>query len=226
MENQTITVTGILTMNSLSVLRAAGARGSVRRTTAWDAATRAAQRHLHAAPRTTGRTHFCSRANGLTAALVLDRTPDLKKRILARAETAREKFRRKISDAPVLDFGERNAGRHIVREVGTVANGGVIHPRLLARLAVLKKPELRAQENRLAQSVGYVPRCEAVFEHCQMDLVPGWREKYAPEDIANSPLRIKYLLLREMPGGKNPWSGRKSNQRRSGLRKINREKTS
>jgi hypothetical protein len=71
---------------------------------------------------------------------------------------------------------------------------------------VLKKPELRAQENRLAQerSIYCSAFVKQLFHHAGIDLVPGVAGKNtAPEDIANSPLpHTKYLLLREMPGEK------------------------
>ena len=101
---------------------------------------------------------------------------------------------------------------------------------LVGTLAVLKKPELRAKENRLAQkrSVYCSAFVKRLFDRLEMDLVPGVAGKNtAPEDIAGSPLpHVKSLLLRELPEMKSVVLAKKIKTRvRARLAKIAAKKS-
>jgi hypothetical protein len=98
---------------------------------------------------------------------------------------------------------------------------------LIGTLIALKKPELRAQENRLARerSVSCSAFVQQLFQRIGLDLIPGVNSKHStPEDVFRTPVpHTKYLLLREMPGEKIQAIGRKLKTRvRSRLDKIKR----
>ena len=109
----------------------------------------------------------------------------------------------------ILDFGlnETQIATLLREGLGLVASREKYSIReLLGTLLVLKKPELRAQENFLARerSVYCSAFVKRLFSHAGIDLVPGVSGKNtAPEDLARSPVpHVKYLLQREMPGAK------------------------
>jgi hypothetical protein len=215
METQTITVTGLSNREFIERYAAPGRVGLCGGTTRVDIAIRAAQRHLHAERRWSDWSHAFlfegRRIDGQHWVLESD-IQILKKNIqLGAQENRAEKYfdENMFPALAILDFGltETQAAALICEGLELVAKREKYSLReLLGTLAVLKKPELRAQENRLAQerSVYCSAFVKRLFAQLEMDLVPGVAGKNtAPEDIANSPVpHVKYLLLREMPGAK------------------------
>jgi len=205
-------------------------------TTRVDVAIRAAQRHVHAERRWSDWSHAFlfqgRRIDGQHWVLESD-IQILRKHIQlgAQENRAAKYFDEKMFPTlAVLDFGLNET------QIATLLGEGLDlvagHERysireLIGTLAVLKKPELRAKENRLAQKRSAY--CSAfvrrLFERLEMDLVPGVAGKHtAPEDIAGSPLpHVKYLLLREIPEMKSVVLGRKiKTSVRARLAKIKR----
>jgi len=181
-------------------------------TTRVDAAIRAAQRHVHAERRWSDWSHAFlfegRRIDGQHWVLESD-IQILRKNIqLGAQENRAEKYfdEKMFPTLAVLDFGltETQTAALLGEGLDLVANRERYSLReLIGTLAVLKKPELRAKENRLAQkrSVYCSAFVKRLFERLEMDLVPGVALKHtAPEDLAGSPLpHVKYLLLRELP---------------------------
>jgi hypothetical protein len=211
-ESQTIAVTGISNREFIERYAAPGRVGLCGGSTRLDAAIRAVQRHVHAERRWSDWSHAFlfqgRRVDGQHWVLESD-LQILRKHIrLGAQENRAEKYfdENMYPTLAVLDFGlnETQAARVLGEGLDLVANHERYSLReLLGTLAVLKKPELRAKENRLAQkrSVYCSAFVRRLFERLEMDLVPGVAGKHtAPEDIAGSPLpHTKYLLLREIP---------------------------
>jgi hypothetical protein len=237
MENQTILVTGISNREFIERYAAPGRVGLCGGTTRIDVAIRAAQRHLHAERRWSNWSHAFlfegRRIDGQHWVLESDIQILHKNIQLGAQENRADKYfdEKMFPTLAVLDFGlsETQVATLLREGLELVANRERYSLReLLGTLAVLKQPELRAQENRLAQerSVYCSAFVKRLFERLEIDLVPGVAGKNtAPEDIANSPLpHVKYLLLREMPGVKIAGLRRKIQAGvRAGLRKIKRQ---
>jgi hypothetical protein len=215
METQTITVTGLTNREFIERYAAPGRVGLCGGTTRVDIAIRAAQRHLRAERRWSDWSHAFlfegRRIDGQHWVLESD-IQILKKNVQLGAQENRvDKYydEKMFPTLAVLDFSlsETQAAALICEGLELVAKREKYSLReLLGTLAVLKKPELRAQENRLAQerSVYCSAFVKRLFAQLEIDLVPGVAGKNtAPEDIANSAVpHTKYLLLREMPGAK------------------------
>ena len=210
-ESQTITVTGMSNREFIECYAAPGRVGLCGGTTRVDVAIRAAQRHLHAERRWSDWSHAFlfegRRIDGQHWVLESD-IQILRKNIqLGAQENRAEKYfdEKQFPALAILDFGltETQAAALVCEGLDLVANRERYSLReLFGTLAVLKKPELRAQENRLAQkrSVYCSAFVKRLFARLEIDLVPGVAVKNtAPEDIARSPLpHTKYLLLREL----------------------------
>lgn len=213
MESQTITVSGLTNQEFIERYAAPGRVGLCGGTTRVDVAIRAAQRHLHPERRWSNWSHAFlfegKRVDGQHWVLESD-IQILRKNIQLGAQENRvEKYfdEKMFPTLAVLDFGlnEPQTATLLVEGLELVANRERYSLReLLGTLAVLKQPELRAQENRLAQarSVYCSALVKRLFLNTGIDLVPGVAGKNTtPEDIAQSPVpHTKYLLLREMPG--------------------------
>jgi hypothetical protein len=236
METRIITVTGISNREFIERYAAPGRVGLCGGITRVDVAIRAAQRHLHAERRWSDWSHAFlfegKRVDGQHWVLESD-IQILKKNIqLGAQENRADKYfdGKMFPTLAVLDFGldEKQVATLLREGLDFVARHEKYSVReLIGTLLVLKKPELRAQENRLAQerSVYCSAFVKQLFHSAGIDLVPGVAGKNtAPEDIAHSPLpHTKYLLLREMPGVKIVELGRKIKTGvRVGLRKIRR----
>ncbi len=236
METKIITVTGLTNQEFIERYAAPGRVGLCGGTTRIDVAIRAAQRHLHAERRWSHWSHAFlfegRRIDGQHWVMESD-IQILRKNIQLGAQENRadKYFDDKMFPAlAILDFGldETQVGTLLSEGLELVATHEKYSLReLLGTLAVLKKPELRAQENRLAQerSVYCSAFVKRLFDQIQMDLVPGVAGKNtAPEDIANSPLpHTKYLLVREMPELKTVALAKKIKSRvRARLAKIQR----
>ena len=236
METQTILVTGISNREFIERYAAPGRVGLCGGITKVDAAIRAAQRHLHAERRWSDWSHAFlfegKRVDGQHWVMESD-LQILRKNIqLGAQENRADKYfdEKMFPTLAVLDFGlnETQTATLLSEGLELVANHEKYSLReLIGTLAVLKKPELRAQENRLAQerSVYCSAFVKRLFDRLEVDLVPGVAGKNtAPEDIANSPVpHTKYLLLREMPGLKIMALGKKIKTRvQARLDKIKR----
>ncbi|HEX7653353.1 MAG TPA: hypothetical protein VF607_07600 [Verrucomicrobiae bacterium] len=212
MDTQTITVTGLSNREFIERYAAPGRLGLCGGTTKVDLAIRVAQRHL---------THNKNFSHWSHAFLFAGRRIDgqhwvmesdlqiLTKNVqLGVQENRADKyFDEKMYPAlAILDFGlNETQTANLLREgLELVATRERYSLReLIGTLAVLKKPELRARENRLAQerSVYCSAFVKRLFHQIGIDLVPGVAGKNtAPEDLAHSPLpHTQYLLVREMP---------------------------
>jgi hypothetical protein len=234
MESKVVTITGMSNREFIELYAAPGRVGLCGGTTRVDVAIRAAQRHVHAEHRWSDWSHAFlfegRRIDGQHWVLESD-IQILRKNIqLGAQENRAEKyFDDKMFPAlAILDFGlsEAQAAALVCEGLDLVANHERYSIReLLGTLAVIKKPELRAQENRLAQkrSVYCSAFVRRLFERLEIDLVPGVAGKNtAPEDIASSPLpHVKYLLLREIPEMKSVALAKKIKTRvRARLAKI------
>jgi hypothetical protein len=109
----------------------------------------------------------------------------------------------------ILDFGlsETQVATLLREGLGLIASRERYSLReLLGTLMVLKKPELRAQENRLARerSVYCSAFVKRLYLSAGLDLAPGISGKNtAPEDIARTPVpHVRYLLQRDIPGAR------------------------
>lgn len=212
MESKTITVTGLTNREFIERYAAPGRVGLCGGTTRVDVAIRAAQRHLHPERRWSSWSHAFlfegKRIDGQHWVLESD-IQILRKNIqLGAQENRADKYddEKMFPTLAMLDFGlsETQVATLLREGLDLVARREKYSLReLLGTLAVLKKPDLRAQENRLAQerSIYCSAFVKRLFECLDINLVPGVAGKNtAPEDIANSPLpHTKYLLLREMP---------------------------
>lgn len=225
MESETIIVSGMSNREFLEKYAHPGRVGLCGGTTRVDLAIRHAQRHLHAEHRWSDWSHAFlfegKRIDGQHWVLESD-IQILKKNIQLGAQENRvEKYydEKMFPALAVLDFGltETQVATLLREALEMVARRHRYSLReLIGTLMVLRKPDLRAQENMLArESCAY---CSAfvklLFHGIGLDLVPGVTGKNtAPEDIARSPLpHVKYLLLREMPGLKIAALGRKIKQ--------------
>jgi hypothetical protein len=215
-ESKTITVTGLSNREFIERYAAPGRVGLCGGITRVDVVIRAAQRHVHAERRWSDWSHAFlfegRRVDGRHWIVESDIQIHRKHIQLGAQENRAEKY---FDDAlypalAILDFGlsETQAARVVGEGLDLVANRERYSLReLLGTLAVLKKPELRAQENRLAQkrSVYCSAFVRRLFARIEMDLAPGVAGKHtAPEDIARSPVpHTKYLLRREIPERKS-----------------------
>ena len=215
MDNQTIIVTGLSNREFLERHAQPGRVGLCGGTTSVDVAIRAAQRHLHAERRWSDWSHaFLFEGKRLDDQhWVLESDIQiLKKNIqLGVQENRADKYfdEKMFPTLAVLDFGLDEV------QVATLLREGLElvarHERyslreLLGTLLVLKKPELRAQENRLARerSVYCSAFVKQLFLKADIDLVPGVAGKNTtPEDVARTAVpHITYLLQREAVPGK------------------------
>ena len=222
MENHTILVTGLSNREFIERYAQPGCVGLCGGITRIDLAIRAAQRHLHTEHRWSDWSHaFLFEGKRLDDQhWVLESDIQiLKKNLqLGAQENRAEKYfdEKQFPTLAVLDFGLNE------KQVATLLRAGLemVAKReryslreLIGTLLVLKRPELRAQENRLAQerSVYCSAFVKRLYLDAGLDLVPGVSGKNtAPHDIANSPLpHTKYLLLREIPGLKVAEFGKK-----------------
>ena len=215
METQIIVVDGISNREFIERYAQPGHVGLCGGTTKIDSAIRLAQRHLHAERRWSDWSHAFlfegKRVDGQHWVLESD-LQILRKNIqLGVQENRADKYfdEKMFPTLAVLDFGlSETQVTTLLREgLERVASRERYSLReLIGTLLVLKQPELRARENRLAQerSVYCSAFVKQLFHKAGIDLVPGVAGKNtAPEDIASSPLpHVKYLLLREMPGEK------------------------
>jgi len=213
MENQTILVSGITNREFIERYAQPGRVGLCGGATRIDSAIRLAQRHLHAERRWSDWSHAFvfegKRIDDQHWVLESD-LQILRKNIqLGVQENRADKYfnEKMFPTLAVLDFSlsETQVATLLREGLERVASRERYSLReLIGTLLVLKQPELRARENRLAQerSVYCSAFVRQLFHNAGMDLVPGVAGKNtAPEDIASSPLpHVKYLLLREMPG--------------------------
>jgi len=215
MENQTIIVTGISNREFLESYAQPGRVGLCGGTTRIDTAIRHAQRHLHEEHRWSDWSHaFIFEGKRLDGQhWVLESDIQILRRNIqlgAQENRAEKYFDEKMFPAlAVLDFGLTEAQATMLVRGGLelVAKRQRYSLReLIGTLVALRKPELRARENLLAQEQHAY--CSAfvklLFQELGLDLVPGVTGKNTtPEDIARSPLpHVKYLLVREMPGAR------------------------
>ncbi|HSH92740.1 MAG TPA: hypothetical protein VK968_01195, partial [Roseimicrobium sp.] len=195
MEPQTIVVTGMSNREFIERYAAPGRVGLCGGATRLDMAIRAAQRHVHAERRWSDWSHAFlfegRRIDGRHWVLESD-IQILKKNIqLGAQENRAEKYfdEKQFPSLAVLDFGlnEAQIAALLGEGLDLVANRERYSLReLVGTLAVLKKPELRAQENRLAQkrSVYCSAFVKRLFEKLEINLVPGVALKHtAPEDL-------------------------------------------
>lgn len=238
MESTTITVTGLTNQEFLERYAAPGRVGLCGGGTRVDIAIRAAQRHLDAAGRWSDWSHAFlfegKRADGQHWVMESD-IQILRKNIQLGAQenrTAKYYDEKMFPTLAILDFGlsEAQVGTLISEALELVANHERYSLReLLGTLMVLKQPERRAQENRLARerSVYCSAFVRQLFLKAGIDLVPGVAGKHtAPEDLARTPVpHTTYLLQREVVSGKVGGLKKKiSVHVRAGLRNIKRRK--
>ena len=212
MENQTITVTGISNREFIERYARPGCIGLCGGVTRIDLAIRVAQRHLHAEHRSSDWSHAFvfegRRLDGHHWVLESD-IQILRRNIqLGVQENRADKYfdAAMFPTLAVLDFGL--GGSQVEKILHAGLDLVARHERyslreLIGTLLVLKKQELRAQENRLAQerSVYCSAMVKQLYLAAGLDIAPGIAGKNtAPHDCANSPLpHVKYLLLREIP---------------------------
>ncbi len=240
MQNETIIVTGISNREFIERYAAPGRVGLCGGGTRVDIAIRAAQRHLDAAGRWSDWSHAFlfegRRADGQHWVMESD-IQILRKNIqLGAQENRTSKYydEKMFPTLAILDFdlSAAQVGMLISEALELVANHERYSLReLLGTLMVLKQPELRAQENRLARERSLY--CSAfvrqLFLKAGIDLVPGVAGKHtAPEDIARTPVpHTTYLLQREVAPGKVGGLKKKiSVHVRARLHNINRRKMS
>ena len=215
MENQTVIVNGISNREFLEQYAQPGRVGLCGGMTQVDAAIRRAQRHQHAAGRWSDWSHVFlfegKRLDGQHWVLESDIQLQSKNFQLGAQENRSAKYfdEAMFPTLAMLDFGlsETQITTLLCEGLELVANRERYSIReLVGTLIALKKPELRARENRFARerSVYCSAFVQRLFSSIGIDLVPGVTGKHTtPEDIARSPVpHVKYLLLREMPGSK------------------------
>lgn len=236
MESQTITVTGLSNREFIERYAASGRIGLCGGITHVDLAIRHAQRHQHPQHRWSNWSHVFlfegKRIDGQHWVLESD-LQILRKNIQLGAQENRadKYFDEKMFPAlAILDLGltETKTAALLCEGLEFVARREKYSIReLIGTLIALKKPDLRAQENRLARehSVYCSAYVQRIFQGIGIDLVPGVTHKHStPEDVFRTPVpHVKYLLLREMPREKISALGRKIKTGvRAGLRKIKR----
>ncbi len=215
MENQTVIVNGISNREFLEQYAQPGRVGLCGGMTQVDTAIRRAQRHQHTAGRWSDWSHVFlfegKRLDGQHWVLESDIQLQSKNFQLGAQENRSAKYfdEAMFPTLAVLDFGlSETQITTLLREgLELVANRERYSIReLVGTLIALKKPELRARENRFARerSVYCSAFVQRLFSSIGIDLVPGVTAKHTtPEDIARSPVpHVKYLLLRELPGSK------------------------
>jgi hypothetical protein len=215
MDIQTIDVAGISNREFIESYARTGCVGLCGGITRIDFAIRHAQRVQHPERRWSDWSHVFlfegRRADGEHWVIESDIQILSKNIQLGAQENRAEKYfdEKMYPSLAILDFGLDKAQMAGLMRAGLelVARREKYSLReLIGTLLVLRKPELRAQENRLAQEQSAY--CSAfvkkLFYGVGLDLVPGVTGKNTtPQDIANSPLpHKKYLLVREMPGAK------------------------
>jgi hypothetical protein len=215
MDSQTINVGGISNREFIESYVRAGCVGLCGGATRIDLAIRHAQRVQHPEGRWSDWSHaflFEGRRADDEHWVIESDIQILRKNIqLGAQENRADKYfdEKMYPSLAILDFGIDEAQMTILLRAGLelVARREKYSLReLIGTLIALKQPELRAQENRLAQERSAY--CSAfvkkLFHDAGLDLVPGVTGKNTtPEDIARSPLpHKKYLLVREMPGAK------------------------
>ena len=212
MENQTILVTGLSNQEFIERYAAPGRIGLCGGITRIDLDIRVAQRHLHAENRWSDWSHAFlfegRRVDGQHWVMESDIQILHKNIQLGAQENRADKYfdEKMFPTLAVLDFGldAARVDRLLRAGLDLVADREKYSLReLIGTLMVLKKPELRAQENRLSQerSIYCSAFVKRLYLDAGLDLVPGISGKNtAPHDVANSSLpHTKYLLLREIP---------------------------
>jgi len=215
MENQTIIVQGVSNQEFIQRHARPGCVGLCGGMTKVDIAIRRAQRHLHAAGHWSDWSHAFlfegRRVDGQHWVLESDIQILRRNLQLGAQENRADKYfdEKMFPSLAILDFGLNETQVTTVLREGLelVARRERYSLReLLGTLMVLKKPELRAQENRLAQE--RASYCSAFVKRLFLDaginLAPAVSGKNtAPEDLARTPVpHVKYLLQREVPGVK------------------------
>lgn len=236
METKTITVTGLTNREFIERYAAPGRIGLCGGITKVDLAIRHAQRHQHPEHRWSDWSHAFlfegKRVDGQHWILESD-LQILRKNIqLGAQENRADKYHdeQMFPTLAILDLGlnENQVSTLLGEGLELVAAREKYSLReLIGTLIALKKPELRAQENRLARerSVYCSAFVQQLFHSIGQELVPGVNSKHStPEDIFRTPVpHTKYLLRREMPGEKIQALGRKIKTGvRSSLEKIKR----
>jgi hypothetical protein len=215
MENQTVLLGGISNREFLECYAQAGRVGLCGGMTRVDTAIRRAQRHLHTEGRWSDWSHVFlfegRRPDGQHWVLESDIQIHQKNIQLGAQENRTAKYfdEKEFPTLAILDFGlNETQVAALVREgLELVASRERYSIReLIGTLLALKKPELRAKENRFARerSVYCSAFVQRLFLNVGLDLVPGVTGKHTtPEDIVRSPVpHRKFLLLREIPGPK------------------------
>ncbi len=222
METKTIIVTGLSNQEFFARHAQAGCIGLCGGATRVDSVIRRAQRHLDDAGRWSNWSHAFflqgQRADGHQWVVESDLQFHRKNIQLGAQENRVEKYydEKMYPTLAILDFGlnARQIAALQCAALEMIARREKYSLReLVGTLLVLRKPELRAQENVLARerSVYCSALVKSVFSQAGIDLVPGVADKNTtPEDLARSPLpHTKYLLQREMPGQKVAALGKK-----------------
>jgi hypothetical protein len=239
MENPTAFINGVSNREFLERYAQAGRVGLCGGMTRVDTAIRRAQRHLHAEGRWSDWSHVFlfegRRPDGQHWVLESDIQIHQKNIQLGAQENRTAKYfdEKEFPTLAILDFGlSETQVATLVREgLELVANRERYSIReLIGTLLALKKPELRARENRFARerSVYCSAFVQRLFLNIGLDLVPGVTGKHTtPEDIVRSPVpHQKFLLLREIPGPKVVALPRKiATGMRSHLSKLKRRPT-
>ena len=239
METKTITVPGVCNREFLERYAQPGRVGLCGGGTRVDIAIRRAQRHLHEAGRWSDWSHAFlfegMRADGHHWVVESDLQFHRKHIQLGAQENRMAKYfdEKMFPTLAVLDFGlsETQVATLLCEGLDMVANHERYSLReLVGTLIALRQPELRAQENLLAQerSVYCSAFVKQLFFKAGVDLVPGVAGKNTtPEDIACTPVpHVAYLLQREAAPGKAVELKKKIQSHvRAGLGKIKRRKT-
>ena len=215
MENQTVLVSDISNREFLERYAQPGRVGLCGGLTSVDTVIRRAQRHQHAEGRWSDWSHVFlfegRRLDGHDWVLESDIQIHRKNIQFGAQENRTAKYfdEKEFPTLAVLDFGlgEAQVATLLREGLELVANRERYSIReLIGTLMALKKPELRARENRFARerSVYCSAFVQRLFTSIGVDLVPGVTSKHTtPEDVARSPVpHVKYLLLREWPGVK------------------------
>ena len=213
MENQIVLCEGISNQEFIERHARAGCVGLCGGTTRVDVAIRRAQRHLQPEGFWSDWSHAFlfegRRADGQHWVIESD-IQILRRNIqLGAQENRAEKYfdEQMFPTLAILDFGlnETQVAMLLREGLGLVANRERYSLReLLGTLMVLKQPDLRAQENRLAKerSIFCSAFVKRLYLGIGLDLAPGISGKNtAPEDIASTPVpHVRYLLRRQIPG--------------------------
>jgi hypothetical protein len=226
MQTNVIHVTGLSNREFIERYAGPGRVGLCGGTTKIDLAIRHAQRHQNLEHQWSDWSHVFlfegRRVDGQHWVLESD-LQILRKNIqLGAQENRADKYfdEKMFPTLAVLDFGldEGQTAKLLGEGLERVARRERYSLReLLGTLIALKKPDRRAQENRLAQkqSAYCSALVQQLFSSAGLDLIPGVTSKHStPEDVFGTPLpHVTHLLRREMPGSKIATLGRKIKSR-------------